>query len=639
MILAYALKSTLILAVASLAALVLRRRSAAARHLVWTAAAAAILALPLLTWIVPQLPVPVAKTGPTAVFQVFVTAAPLDRAVPAGPASAPATGPLAGTAARPLLPLLWAIGAALSFAQMLWAYLVLLRLRRAARPFPNPESAHILARSLGIDHPVGILETPRGSMPMTCGILRPAVLMPAGSSQWSAERIRVVLLHELAHVRRGDLTTHLLARLALSLHWWNPLAWYAWRGFVRERERATDDLVLAAGERASDYAGHLLEIARSFQPEPATAAAALAMARRSQLEGRLVAILDSRVNRRPAGRRAAAIAAMAAVMLVAPFAAMQAQDQSVPPDVDATMRAAASQKNHELLDRAATAYADLRRFEVAQKLLESSLAIRAEEAGTGSAEYAAGLVKLGDLAAKRNRTEEAVSFYTKAVSLGDRAEVTPALLYLGLKAYGDGNDSAAADYFQRVVNVAPKSPEAGRALTWLAGVRQRQPGREAEAELLYQQAMAIESPKSYDLSDTLTNYATYLRHQGRVDEAKEQETRAAAVRASVAGVHPAATSGGVYRVGGGVTAPALLAKVEPGYTEEARAAKLSGSVLLSVEIQPDGTAANVRVVRGLGLGLDQKAVEAIERWRFRPGTKDGVPVPVSATIEVNFRLL
>jgi len=97
--------------------------------------------------------------------------------------------------------------------------------------------------------------------------------------------------------------------------------------------------------------------------------------------------------------------------------------------------------------------------------------------------------------------------------------------------------------------------------------------------------------------------------------------------------------GGVFRVGGGVTAPALIYKVEPEYSEEARKAKYQGTVVLYVEVDPSGRARNARVVRSLGLGLDEKAIEAIRKWRFRPGYKDGKPVTVAATIEVNFRLL
>ena len=97
--------------------------------------------------------------------------------------------------------------------------------------------------------------------------------------------------------------------------------------------------------------------------------------------------------------------------------------------------------------------------------------------------------------------------------------------------------------------------------------------------------------------------------------------------------------GGVFRIGGGVTAPALLYKVEPEYSEEARKAKYQGTVVVYVEVDPTGHAVNPRIVRSLGLGLDEKAIEAIRQWRFKPGYKDGKPVTVIAMIEVNFRLL
>jgi len=97
--------------------------------------------------------------------------------------------------------------------------------------------------------------------------------------------------------------------------------------------------------------------------------------------------------------------------------------------------------------------------------------------------------------------------------------------------------------------------------------------------------------------------------------------------------------GGAFRVGGGVSAPVLLSKVEPEYSEEARKAKYQGTVLLYIEVDPSGQATNVRVVRSLGLGLDEKAIEAVKKWKFRPGYQNGRPVTVQATIEVNFRLL
>jgi TonB family protein len=97
--------------------------------------------------------------------------------------------------------------------------------------------------------------------------------------------------------------------------------------------------------------------------------------------------------------------------------------------------------------------------------------------------------------------------------------------------------------------------------------------------------------------------------------------------------------GGAYRIGGGISAPSVLSKVEPEYSEEARKAKWQGSVVLSVIVDELGRPRDVKVLRSLGLGLDQKAVEAVSQWKFKPGLKDGKPVPVMATIEVNFRLL
>lgn len=109
-----------------------------------------------------------------------------------------------------------------------------------------------------------------------------------------------------------------------------------------------------------------------------------------------------------------------------------------------------------------------------------------------------------------------------------------------------------------------------------------------------------------------------------------------------AGVGPGSgggIGGGVYRVGGGVTAPLLIHRVDPEYSEEARKAKHQGTVELYIEVEPDGKAHKIIVRRGLGLGLDEKAIEAVRQWRFKPAYKDGHPVTVGALVTVHFRLL
>lgn len=90
---------------------------------------------------------------------------------------------------------------------------------------------------------------------------------------------------------------------------------------------------------------------------------------------------------------------------------------------------------------------------------------------------------------------------------------------------------------------------------------------------------------------------------------------------------------------GRVSAPTVLYKVEPEFSEEARKAKYQGTVVLTIEVGEDGKPRGLRVVRGLGLGLDEKAIEAVSRWKFRPALKNGRAVPASARVEVNFRLL
>ncbi len=109
--------------------------------------------------------------------------------------------------------------------------------------------------------------------------------------------------------------------------------------------------------------------------------------------------------------------------------------------------------------------------------------------------------------------------------------------------------------------------------------------------------------------------------------------------ADSAPVKAAAIGGGVFKVGGGVSQPAVIFKVDPEYSEEARKAKYSGAVMLSIIVDTEGHARDIHVVKSLGMGLDEKAIEAVEKWKFKPGMKGGQAVNVRATIEVNFRLL
>ncbi len=185
--------------------------------------------------------------------------------------------------------------------------------------------ARRIAAELGLSR-VTFRRSEQPAMPMAWGIFRPSVLMPAEADSWPEDRLRIVLLHELAHVRRADCLIHILAQTACALHWMNPLAWVAARRLRTERERACDDLVLASGTPGPEYAQQLLEIARAMGSArfPETiAAASLAMARRSQLEGRLMSILDPSVPRTGVSRVRTAIVTAIALFAIVPLASLQ----------------------------------------------------------------------------------------------------------------------------------------------------------------------------------------------------------------------------------------------------------------------------------------------------------------------------
>ena len=328
-------KSTLLLGMAALGALALRRASAASRHLLWSLALGALLALPALTLAVPAWKPALLAVVPASAAE----AAPIAEAASAGPVRFASNGDAAPTvrttsddASSPLIGVLlavWAVGAAVVLARLALGLWGTRRLARGAREMDDAAWAALAARlgeAAGVRRPVRLLLSPRAAMPMTWGTLRPVVLLPAEAVEWSEERRRVVLLHELAHVARRDCLTQALATVCCALWWPHPGAWWAARRLRQEREQACDDRVLAAGARASAYAGHLLDVARAFRA-PALSGAALAMARPTQLEGRVLAVLDAERSRREVSVRAGAVCAAAALLALLPLAAVSPSER------------------------------------------------------------------------------------------------------------------------------------------------------------------------------------------------------------------------------------------------------------------------------------------------------------------------
>jgi TonB family protein len=300
-LIACALKGTLVLMAAGCLSVALRRAAAAARHLVWTVAFAALLLLPLLSLAIPRwtVTVPQSQIRPAARLRV---------------------GGVAATVSKP-------VGAELDWVFLVWlagATLVLGRfgvgtariwlIASRARPMTIPE----------VSGGVRVLDAGGGAMPLAWRLLRPVILLPSESAEWPPERLRAVLLHEFAHIARHDCWTLAMAEFAVALYWFHPLAWWAANRMRRERERACDDRVLAAGIAASGYATNLLEVARGRLD---AALPAPAMARASNLEARLRAILDPTVRRHDVRARAVGAAAAAAFLVLAPLAALRLHGQ------------------------------------------------------------------------------------------------------------------------------------------------------------------------------------------------------------------------------------------------------------------------------------------------------------------------
>jgi beta-lactamase regulating signal transducer with metallopeptidase domain len=328
------LKVTLVLGTAFLVTRALARGSAAVRHQIWAVALVASLMMPLLAAVAPQWKVAVLPAAAAPAEQLAIAshdrpaaiADPVFEPIPAlTPDLSLAPQPEASPFSPPTTTMIWIAGVLLVLARLAFGTARVWWIARRATPSPVwAPLGRDLAWMLGIDRQVTFLSGDEDAMPMAWGLVRARVLLPAEADDWPLERQRVVLLHELAHVKRRDCLTQMLAHIACAVYWFNPLVWLAAQRLRAEREHACDDLVLAAGTRGSDYADHLLDIARSLRSGAWPTWSAVTMAHRSQLEGRLMAILDPALPRRSPTRRAVAVFAGVAIVSIVLLAGVRA---------------------------------------------------------------------------------------------------------------------------------------------------------------------------------------------------------------------------------------------------------------------------------------------------------------------------
>jgi TonB family protein len=376
LIITAALKGIIVLGAAWIATSLLRRSSADLRHRIWLAAFIAMAVL--------LIPVSVPQTIRMTI-------------------DANAAAPAAVSAARSIavLPAVWAAIATLLLVRWAAGIFRLQRITRGSR----------------VDHDVLVSDAIR--TPMTWGVIRPVILLPTYVYAWSAEERDVVIRHERAHIERRDWMWQAFAQVMTAIFWFQPLMWLATRQLRNEAEHAADDVTLAGGVQASDYADRLMAVARQYQRR--SPMAAVAMVRHPALAERIAAILDAGRIRKSASAGARIGVLLAAVALLVPLTAFQ------------------------------------------------------------------------------NRS--------------------------------------------------------------------------------------------------------------------------------------------VYKAGvDGVSAPSVVYKVNPSYTPEAKEAKIQGGVVIEAVVTAQGRAEDIQVVRSLDAGLDANAAASVSQWLFKPGMKDGQPVDVAVTIEINFKL-
>ncbi len=557
------IKATIVLLVAHALIPGLRRRSAAERHLVWVGTLGIAALLPVLTLLVPSWQPDwirrMADIVPAslAAIQPWARGSNADIVVRATGIE-PAVWTLDATVMW-----LWAVGAAAALLALAVEVARLTRLVSASRCVSDERwlaAARDVADALLLSHSPQLLHCGRASVPIAWGVRRPRILLPADALEWSDDRRRAVLAHELAHIRRGDWVVHVLVELTAAIYWFHPLFWTARNRLRRESEQAADDVALALGTSGTEYAAHLIAIVRAARTPVRAWTASVAMARPSHLEARVAALLDAGANRASVDRRMAMAAAVIAAATAVPLAAMRTPAASV---------------------------------EIEFRTSDLLPAEFPWNAGPAGALPAAPTVRL--VGANASRVDALVA--------PEIVEYTTPPLY---------SDTARRRGVEGVVTVRARIDERGRIdgmrVVRGVGFGLDQNALVAARQWRFRPAMRDGTPVAME---TELEIVFSLRNE--------------AINALIA--NDMATL-----MGPGVAPPTAVRVIElPPPAPNAR-----GTVLLDVVLPEDGIPKIVRILKSLSPELDESAIRTFEQWRFSPALKDGRPIKVRMIAEVNF---
>jgi TonB family protein len=342
---ACSVKVTGLLVVAWMLAIALRNQSAALRHRAWAAGILTSLALPLLAPLLPAWhSAALAGAGwrPAAGMALQAKSGNFPAMiVNAIVVNTSVASPLFGKVAF-ILTLVWLAGFIILILKLAGGLARVARAGVHAKPQLQEDWLRLAAEfsgSLKIARRVRLSQCDNPlAMPITWGVFRPVVILPASATEWPESRRRMVLFHELTHIARCDWFLQICAELTRCFYWFHPFAWIAAGNLRHESERACDDAVLNSGIAASEYATQLLDLARTLENSSRTWAAALAIARPSTLERRFIAMLNPSINRNQMSRGAGLFTMFAALCFLLPLAALRLPAQDLSGSFSGTVR-------------------------------------------------------------------------------------------------------------------------------------------------------------------------------------------------------------------------------------------------------------------------------------------------------------
>ncbi len=654
-----------------------RRRSAAARHAIWSVVLGAMLALPVLAPLLPPLTV---KIVPAAAFQ------------PAGirtQAQSSAARVVTRTASVPVLPR-WPAPVAVLYLTVALASLVRLlaglrlsrRLVLRSETVRDQRALHLLedlAAVQSIPWPLPQLRASHAiAVPMALGAKEPAILLPGDWQSWDDWKLRAVLAHQLAHIRRGDWLVRVAASLNRVLFWFHPLAWWLERRLSTLAEQACDDAALRTLGDAPRYARTLLDFAAAIQAG-GRLAYGLAMARTAKVHHRIDRILELKhpgTGLLP--RRAWVITLACALPLVYSAAALQVAQPSAEP-------AAHPGLAQMLTEGSKLSAAEAQELEEQLARGSDDLTIRGKLISYYYAHSMANPFREHVYRLIEQHPESRVALYYSRLHLGSSAdsEHIKALWLQEAAAHpenapvlanaasyiGDKDQFAEEDLLKRARQIDPSNPEWVKLLADLLAraifrsfVDQTPVVPHVEPTFTDAAKAELETSTDAILVGTVGEFLASgppggrLPAQAQIDFAEHLLNRSQALGpddpewpAALARLHaareiptagPAApSSNGVQRirVGTAVQQSNLLQHLDPVYPPLARQARLQGVVRFNVIIGKDGHMANILLISGHPL-LVPAAQEAVKQWVYRPTLLNGDPVEVATVVDVQFTL-